>query len=140
MADYRTSPFSLRVEKPWGHELIFTEPGLGWTGKLLYVRAGQRLSLQYHDEKEETVCLLDGEAAIWLQGAEGGEVRRIPMRPHAGYTIRRGQLHRIEAVTDAVVVEASEPERGNTVRVQDDHGRGVETESDRAAERTQHIA
>jgi mannose-6-phosphate isomerase-like protein (cupin superfamily) len=128
-------PFQQRVTKPWGWEVIYTPPDLPRTGKILSVEAGKRLSLQYHDEKEETICLLEGEAAIWLSDT-GGVLRRVPMERHKGYTVRRMQRHRIEAVTDALLIEVSDPERGNTFRVEDDYARGTETEEHRRNERS----
>lgn len=132
--DDRTTPFQQRVTKPWGWEIITTPPGLGHAGKIIFVTAGKRLSLQYHDVKEETICLLEGEAVIWL-GEEHGELRKIPMERQKGYTIRVLQRHRIEAVTDALLFEASDPERGDTFRIEDDYARGTETEQDRHEER-----
>jgi mannose-6-phosphate isomerase-like protein (cupin superfamily) len=133
--DDRITPFQQRVTKPWGWEVITTPPRLGYAGKILFVTAGKRLSLQYHDVKEETICLLEGEAVIWLDDADG-KLRKIPMERHKGYTVRVLQRHRIEAVTDALLVEASDPEKGSTFRIEDDYARGVETEQDRANERT----
>jgi mannose-6-phosphate isomerase-like protein (cupin superfamily) len=131
---FSTTPAATRVEKPWGYEIIWTHPAGAHTGKILFVRAGKRLSLQYHDAKEETLCLLDGEAIFHLEDA-GGEVRPIRMVPRQGYAVAVGQKHRIEAVTDSTLVEVSDPEKGNTFRIEDDYARGIETESDRARER-----
>lgn len=128
-------PARLRVEKPWGHEVIWTPPGLGRTGKLLSIKAGRRLSLQYHDAKEETLCLLSGHAVLWLEN-DVGVVEKLPMATETGYTVLPMRKHRLEAVTDAVVVEVSEPEKGNTVRIEDDYARGTETEDMRAKERS----
>lgn len=124
-------PFAQRVEKPWGYELLFTPADRPYTGKLLVVRAGRRLSLQYHDEKQETIMLLRGRAQLQADGA-GGALETIDMAPGMGYSIVPGQRHRLVAIEDSDFVEASTPELGTTFRVEDDHGRGDETAAVRA--------
>ena len=128
---FLTASFQAKVNKPWGEEVIYTPPDLGRTGKILRVKAGCKLSLQYHEEKEETLCLMSGQALFWLENA-AGEIEKIPMRPQAGYTVARRQKHRIEAVTDSVFIEVSSPEIGVTVRLADDYRRPDETEALRA--------
>lgn len=130
---FSTIPFHQKIAKPWGYEVIFTPRHLPRVGKILFVEAGKRLSLQYHDSKEETLCLLTGNAVIWLED-EQGEVRRLAMERHKGYTISLMQKHRLEAVEDSFVVECSEPEKGNTFRLEDDYARGTETEEMRRSE------
>lgn len=125
--NFSTDPFQTRVEKPWGYEIIFTKPDAPTTGKILHLMAGKRLSLQYHDVKEETLCLMQGEAKLTLSNSRD-EVVETPMELFKGYRIVPGQVHRITAVTDIDVLETSTPERGNTVRLQDDLGRPTETE------------
>src|SRR5579875_4047329 len=124
------TPQHRRVEKPWGWEIIWAESD-GYTGKLIHVLAGRRLSLQYHDSKSETVCLLSGRALLVVEDA-AGDLREIPMQPHHGYTIAPFQLHRLAAIEDSDLVEVSPPERGTTVRVEDDYRRDDETEQVRA--------
>lgn len=128
--DFCTACHAERIDKPWGYEVIFTPPKLERTGKLIFVRGGCKLSLQYHDEKEETFCLVSGEAVIWIENSRG-EIERKPMEHHGGYTITPGQKHRIEAITDAMIFEVSCPETGTTVRVSDDYERPHETDLDR---------
>ncbi|KPJ85467.1 hypothetical protein AMJ57_02955 [Parcubacteria bacterium SG8_24] len=127
MSAFSTAPEARRIGKPWGYEILYTAEDLPWTGKILFIRAGSRLSLQYHDEKEEVLCLFSGRATIWLENREG-EVERRSMEERRGYRIRVGQRHRIEAVEDSIVLEVSDPETGNTFRLEDDHARGTETE------------
>ena len=124
---YNLSPFSETVKKPWGYELIFTPPNLARTGKLLHVLAGKRLSLQYHDQKEETLCLISGKALLWLEDSSG-EIQKIPMELNQGYTVLPPQKHRIESVEDCVIAEVSMPETGTTFRLDDDYKRADETE------------
>jgi mannose-6-phosphate isomerase-like protein (cupin superfamily) len=130
---FSTVPFHKRIEKPWGHEVLYTHPRAERVGKILFVRAGRRLSLQYHDEKLETLCLLQGKAMIWLEN-EKGEIVRTPMEAHKGYAVALMQKHRIEAVEDSVVIEVSDAERGNTFRLEDDYARGTETDEIRSAD------
>lgn len=113
---------STLVEKPWGQEIILSTPDLPYTSKLLLVRAGARLSLQYHEQKTETLTLISGSARL-LTGADKDHLTISLMEFNFGYTIPQLQLHRIEAITDCTIVEASTPEKGTTVRVQDDYHR-----------------
>lgn len=125
--NFSTEPFSKKITKPWGEEYIFTPEGLERTGKILLVKAGKRLSFQYHDEKEETLSLFSGEALFLLENA-AGEIEKIPMQKFSGYTVRIGQKHRIEAIQDSYLIEVSSPEKGTTVRIEDDFDRNDETE------------
>jgi mannose-6-phosphate isomerase len=124
------SPLHRHVEKPWGWEVIWAE-GADYTGKLIHVLAGRRLSLQYHESKTETQCLLSGCAMLIVEDAEG-QLSEISMQPGVGYTVTPFQLHRLVAVEDSDIVEVSTPERGVTVRVDDDYRRSDETEEMRA--------
>ena len=114
--------FEKRVPKPWGHEVVFTPPDLPYVGKVLNVMAGRRLSLQIHDRKLETLTLCTGAALLLLESADG-VMESIKMEFGVGYTVRPGRKHRLIAVTDAAVLEASTPEEGVTVRLEDDFGR-----------------
>jgi mannose-6-phosphate isomerase len=131
---FTNEPFGIRVEKPWGYEIVFTPPDAAYTGKVLHVNAGKRLSLQFHDEKRETIMLLDGEGILLCDNSRG-ELEEIVMEPGKGYSNIPGQRHRLIAITDCNFVEASTPETGATYRLEDDANRGTETEADRTAER-----
>ena len=133
---FSNAPFVVRVEKPWGYELIFTPPDKPYCGKVLHVNAGQRISLQYHDEKQETIMLLRGRGILLADNA-AGELEEIEMEPGKGYSNVPGQRHRLIAVEDCDFIEASMPETGNTYRIEDDSGRGTETAQMRAHERGQ---
>jgi mannose-6-phosphate isomerase len=122
--------FQRRVEKPWGWESIWAE-NEAYTGKLIHVQAGKRLSLQYHDDKLETQCLLSGRAILVLEDSSG-ELHEIEMRVGQGYNVCPYQTHRLIALEDCDVVEVSTPERGTTVRIEDDFRRLDETEAVRA--------
>jgi mannose-6-phosphate isomerase len=117
-----TEGYVRTVEKPWGREEVFTMASLPYVGKVIHVRAGCRLSLQIHERKTETMILLSGSADLML-GNECGELRKVPMEPSLGYTIRPGIQHRLWAITDVVVLEVSTPEVGVTLRLEDDYGR-----------------
>jgi len=129
---FSVKPFQELVVKPWGTESIYTSKDSAHTGKVLTVKAGSRLSLQYHDQKSETMCLVSGRAVIWLENGRG-EIEHIEMERGKGYAVVPGQKHRLEAVTDAVVIEVSDPEKGSTFRLADDYRRPDETEGLRSA-------
>jgi len=123
-------PYSKEIQKPWGKEVIITDPGQKRVGKIIYVNANSKLSLQYHDQKEETLCLFSGKALIWLQ-AEGEDIEKTPMEKNKGYFIAPGKKHRIEAIDDSIIFEVSSPEAGTTFRIEDDYNRNSETEENR---------
>ncbi len=121
------TPFFRKVDKPWGYEMIFTPEDLPYTGKLMHINAGKRLSLQVHDVKQETQILIQGQCNSLVENPDG-EMTTIEMVPHQGYTMMVGQKHRLQAVTDCDVLEVSTPELGNTYRLEDDYSRNTETE------------
>jgi mannose-6-phosphate isomerase len=110
-----------RVEKPWGHELIWAHTER-YVGKVLHVRAGHVLSLQYHNRKDETMHVFRGELILRTRPAATLEERRL----QAGESVHipPGLVHQIEAVVDSDVLEASTPELDDLVRLQDRYGRG----------------
>lgn len=131
--NFLIKPYQKRVEKPWGYEVLYTNEVAPATGKILHVYAGKRLSLQYHDEKIETLCLIKGKGIIYLSD-NTGKLVNIPMEPFKGYLVVPGQHHRVQAITEMEFIEASTPEKGNTYRIEDDAGRGTETEKVRQSE------
>ncbi len=124
--DRDPQPHQQRVEKPWGWEILWAETP-HYCGKILHINAGQRLSLQYHDQKIETQCLLSGRALLVIEDA-AGTLREIEMEPGKGYTIHPFQRHRLVGIDDAEILEVSTPETGTTFRVEDDFARPDETE------------
>lgn len=110
-----------RVEKPWGHELWFAQTER-YAGKLLHVRAGQRLSVQYHERKDETSYLLSGRLLL-STGASADSLTVSELAAGAVWRTEPGQVHTIEALEDAVVIEVSTPELDDVVRLTDDYGR-----------------
>lgn len=131
---FSNAPFGLKVDKPWGYEVVFTPPDKPYTGKVLHVQAGKRISLQYHDQKQETIMLLHG-AGILLCDNDKGELEEIRMEVGKGYSNVPGQRHRLIAIEECDFIEASTPETGTTYRLQDDSGRADESESDRNRQR-----
>lgn len=115
----KTSP--RRVEKPWGHELIWAETDL-YVGKILHVRSGEALSVQMHEVKDETLHLLSGEIELWA-GPSPDEMVRVGLAHGESFRVRPRTVHRIVALTDADVLEASTPHLGDVVRFQDRYGR-----------------
>lgn len=110
-----------RVEKPWGHELIWAE-ATQYAGKLLYIVRGGQLSFQYHRRKEETIYLLSG--VLDLEVARADEPRRtICLTPGDSFHIPPGLRHRMSAIDDCVVLEVSTPELDDVVRLEDRYGR-----------------
>ena len=109
-----------RVEKPWGHELIWASTDR-YVGKVLHVKAGHTLSLQYHNEKDETMHVLTGELILRIGTVDKLEERTI--RAGESVRVRPGVVHQIEAITDTDVLEASTPELDDLVRLSDRYGR-----------------
>ena len=113
-------PGVLRVDKPWGHELVWAKTDR-YVGKIIHVNAGHALSLQYHRIKTETVYLASGRVVYEIQ--EGEELRQLDLRPGDRLHIPAGTVHRVTAVEDADIFEVSTPELDDVVRLEDRYGR-----------------
>jgi mannose-6-phosphate isomerase len=111
-----------RVEKPWGHELIWAETE-SYVGKILHVKAGHALSLQYHEQKDETMHLLTGRMRLQI-GADAAQLETVELAEGQSIRIRTGTVHRVEAITDVDILEASTPHLDDVVRLEDRYGRG----------------
>jgi mannose-6-phosphate isomerase len=133
-ATFSNDSYAKRVEKPWGYELHWVRADAPYMGKILHVNAGARLSLQIHDEKQESWLLISGAAKV-LWDNNKGELVETEVRPGRGYSTAVGQRHRLVAVTDCDVVEVSTPERGTTWRLEDSYARPNETPEQRKKER-----
>jgi mannose-6-phosphate isomerase len=110
-----------RVEKPWGYEVVYalTER---YCGKVIFVRKGEELSLQFHREKDEVVYLHEGR--IELEVGEPGRPLDVEVvTPGRAYRLRPGVVHRWRALEDSVVLEVSTPEIDDVVRLEDRYGR-----------------
>jgi mannose-6-phosphate isomerase-like protein (cupin superfamily) len=110
-----------RVEKPWGWELVWAETE-HYVGKLLFVRAGQSLSLQYHERKDEAWLVRKGRASR-ERGVVGGPLETIEIGPGDTFRYRPGTVHRVTAIEDLLVVEVSTPHLDDVVRLEDAYGR-----------------
>ena len=110
-----------RVEKPWGHELIWAIAE-GYVGKLLFVRAGHALSLQLHRLKDESWLVQAGRARLEL-GVEGGELHALEIGAGAAFRYRPGTVHRVTALEDTTILEVSTPHLDDVVRLADAYGR-----------------
>lgn len=109
-----------RVEKPWGYELIWAETSR-YVGKILFIRKGQKLSLQYHNVKEETILLHTG--SMILTAEEDGRLVEKRLGPGDSHHIPPGMRHRMEAAEDCTVFEVSTPQLDDVVRLEDIYGR-----------------
>jgi mannose-6-phosphate isomerase len=112
------------VRKHWGEERWLVPEGNPFGFKVITVLAGRRTSLQYHRHKEEAHLVLSGEGRLRLAGDPGLPLTEHALVPGQVAHIRPGTVHRVEAVTDLVLVEVSTPELDDVVRIEDDLGRG----------------
>jgi quercetin dioxygenase-like cupin family protein len=110
-----------RVEKPWGYELIWAVTDR-YVGKVLHIKKGERLSLQYHNRKDETVMVWSGKMRF-EHYAEGQEPRHTDMGPGEAFHVTPGLRHRMIALEDTDVFEVSTTELDDVVRLEDAYGR-----------------
>jgi quercetin dioxygenase-like cupin family protein len=110
-----------RVEKPWGHEIWWAATDQ-YVGKILHVNKGHRLSLQYHEKKDETSYVLSGRL-ILVQGESEDSLTERTVSVGDVWHNAPGVIHTIEALEDADVLEASTPHLDDVVRIRDNYGR-----------------
>ena len=110
-----------RVDKPWGHELIWAHTEQ-YVGKILVIEAGRRLSLQKHEVKDETILVREGRLKLTLEG-DDGVVRDEILGPGDHRRVATGRIHRYEAIERCEVIEVSTTELDDVVRLEDDFGR-----------------
>jgi mannose-6-phosphate isomerase len=108
------------VPKPWGYELIWAQTDR-YVGKILHINQGESLSLQYHEMKEETLYVVDGELTLTIES--DGDRREVPLRKGEAFHIPPRLIHRMFAVVDTDVAEVSTPELQDVVRLEDRYGR-----------------
>jgi mannose-6-phosphate isomerase len=108
------------VPKPWGHETIWAKTE-AYVGKVLHIKAGESLSVQYHNIKDETVYLMSGRLLyrVW----EGDTPMDVNLKVGEAYRITPGTVHQMEAVTDCDILEVSTPQLDDIVRLKDRYGR-----------------
>jgi mannose-6-phosphate isomerase-like protein (cupin superfamily) len=110
-----------RVEKPWGYELHWALTDR-YCGKVLVVRAGEQLSLQYHEVKDETIYVQEGSVEIEI-GQRDGLLSSEVAGPGRSFHLPPGTVHRIRALEDATLLEVSTPHLDDVVRLDDRYGR-----------------
>ena len=112
-----------RVEKPWGYEIHYALTDT-YCGKVLVVRAGEELSLQYHEVKDETIYLHEGLAEVEL-GEIDGPLSLEVVTPGRSFHLPPGTVHRLRAIEDCVFLETSTPQLEDVVRLEDRYGRAA---------------
>lgn len=133
-SSFSNQPYVKRVEKPWGYELHWVPENAPYMGKVLHISAGHRLSLQVHDEKQESWFIMSGQAKVVWE-SQNGELIETELEPGQGYSTSVGQKHRLVGITDCDILEVSTPELGTTWRLEDDYTRPHETPEQRKKER-----
>jgi mannose-6-phosphate isomerase len=111
-----------KVEKPWGYELIWAESD-HYVGKVLFVKAGESLSLQFHRVKDESWLVQQGRAKLELGSAGDAMLKEEVIAPGATFRFRPGTVHRITAIEDTTIVEVSTAHLDDVVRLEDRYGR-----------------
>jgi mannose-6-phosphate isomerase-like protein (cupin superfamily) len=111
-----------RVEKPWGWELIWAQAE-GYVGKLLFVRAGQALSKQFHNVKDESWYFQEGRAQLELNAPGEAVENTEVVGPGAAFRLKPGTVHKLTALEDTLVIEVSTPHLDDIVRLEDRYGR-----------------
>ena len=111
-----------KVEKPWGYELIWAEADR-YVGKVLFVKAGESLSLQFHRAKDESWLVQSGRAKLELGSAGDPVLHAEVIAPGACFHFRPGTVHRVTALEDTTILEVSTPELEDVVRLEDRYGR-----------------
>jgi mannose-6-phosphate isomerase len=110
-----------RIDKPWGYEIVFALSEK-YCGKLIFVRAGEQLSLQFHRVKDETIYVHSGRVELEI-GDPGGTLDAEVVGPGHAFRLKPGVVHRWRALEDSIVLEASTPELDDVVRLEDRYGR-----------------
>jgi mannose-6-phosphate isomerase len=110
-----------RVEKPWGYELHWAKTDR-YVGKVLHVKAGHALSLQYHNRKDETIYLYSGRMLFEI-GDQGGPLTTREMKPGDSVRVTPKTVHRMTAIEDCDILEVSTPDLDDVVRLEDRYGR-----------------
>lgn len=111
-----------KVEKPWGYELIWALTDV-YCGKVLFVKAGQSLSLQFHREKDESWLVQSGRAKLELGRVGESVLKQEVIAAGAAFHYAPGTVHRVTAIEDTTILEVSTPQLGDVVRLEDAYGR-----------------
>ena len=111
-----------KVEKPWGYELIWAATD-DYVGKVLFVKAGESLSLQFHRVKDESWLVQQGRAKVELGDAGDPTLVEEVIAPGEALRFRPGTVHRVTALEDTRILEVSTPQLDDVVRLEDRYGR-----------------
>ena len=111
-----------RIDKTWGHELVWALTDR-YCGKLLFVRAGEQMSLQLHRVTDEPIYVHDGKIEIEIGAPGEAAPHSEVVGPGAAFRIQPGVVHRWRALEDALVLEVSTPDLDDVVRLEDQYGR-----------------
>ncbi len=111
-----------RTDKPWGHELLWAHADT-FCGKVLFVRAGESLSLQFHRVKDEAWYVQSGRAQLEVGAAGKAVLQREVIGPGAAFRFLPGTVHRVTAIEDTTILEVSTPHLDDVVRLEDAYGR-----------------
>jgi mannose-6-phosphate isomerase len=114
-----------RVEKPWGYELVYAATDQ-YSGKVIFIRAGEQLSLQFHRAKDETIYVHSGRVEFEI-GDPGKPMDTEVIAPGRAFHLGAGTVHRLRALEDTVLLEVSTPELDDVVRLEDRYGRVEKT-------------
>lgn len=109
------------IEKPWGKEEVL-ELNNNYMLKRLTMKKGHRCSLQYHNNKCETIYILSGELKIYI-GKDKNNLSEKIYKQNETITIQPLEVHRMEAISDSIYLEASTPDTDDTIRLVDDYDR-----------------
>jgi mannose-6-phosphate isomerase-like protein (cupin superfamily) len=121
-------PFAVepaKVDKPWGYELIWAETD-DYVGKILFVKAGESLSLQFHRQKDESWLVYSGRARIEMAAVGEKLPEAEVVGAGAALRIKPGTVHRVTGVEDTTIIEVSTPFLDDVVRLEDRYGRAPE--------------
>ena len=110
-----------RVDKPWGYELVYALSER-YCGKVLFVRAGEQLSLQYHSVKDETIHVWSGRVEFQI-GVAGEALAVEEVGPGRSFRFEPGTVHRMRAIEDTLLLEVSTPHLDDVIRLEDRYGR-----------------
>jgi mannose-6-phosphate isomerase-like protein (cupin superfamily) len=111
-----------KVEKPWGYELIWAVTDI-YVGKVLFVKAGHSLSLQFHRQKDESWLIQSGRAKLELGEVGESVLKEVVIAAGAAFHYPPGTVHRVTAIEDTMILEVSTPHLDDVVRLEDAYGR-----------------
>jgi mannose-6-phosphate isomerase len=119
--DIKPEDLPVRVAKPWGYEIWYAWTDI-YVGKIIHVSKGHKLSLQYHEKKDETSYLQSGRMNL-IKGTSADALTVTEIQPGHAWRNRPGEIHTIEALEDSDVLEVSTPHLDDVIRLQDAYGR-----------------